>query len=80
MAQKITRTITRETPDVDPCYHETLMIRLEPGSKCLKIWQKGSRSPFAIRFADIFRLGYQAAVVAAQGNRLKKRQQPTKGR
>lgn len=62
MAKLITRALTRETCEVDPQYHEPLMIKIEPGSKCLKIWRKGSRHPLSVRYQDIWRLGFNAQV------------------
>jgi hypothetical protein len=59
MKKLIRRPITREVPDRDPINLETIMIRLEPGSKLLRIWTKGRRTKYAVRYADIFRLALQ---------------------
>jgi hypothetical protein len=64
MARTIRRPITRETPDRDASYHETLMIKIEPDSPCLKIWQKGRRRKYAVCFRDIFRLAIMAEAKA----------------
>lgn len=68
---RITRPITRETPDRDPVDLEPLMVRLEPGSKCLAIWRKGRRRKFLVRYADVFRLALRMA--AAEFRRSKKK-------
>lgn len=62
----VRRRIVRLTPDSDPVFRRPLMVALEPGSKCLLVWQRGSRTKYRVRFADIWRLGYQAEVRSAR--------------
>ncbi len=76
MAKVIRHTLVRETPDRDPIDNETLMIRMEPGSRFMHIWRKGRHDRLAIRFRDIYRLAYDVEARAAineRANHLTKR-------
>jgi hypothetical protein len=72
MSKTINRPITRETPDRDPIKNETIMVKLEPGSKMLILWQKGRRSRLKVRYADIYRLGYQNLARSAINSKMER--------
>src|ERR1700757_2205962 len=65
MAAKITRRVVRETDTLDPNYHETLMVSLEPGGKFMLIWQKGRRKKFKITYESVWSRAYQEAAHSA---------------
>ena len=73
MTRKITRTITRETGSVDNIDFEPLMIRLEPGFPCLRIWCKNRRHKYSVSFQAIYQLAIQAEARAHRERKSKRR-------
>lgn len=73
MTVKLNRPVTRETADVDPIWHDRLMVRLEAGGRVLRVWRKGRRTRYTLTYADLWRWAYQQAARAAQADRLRER-------
>jgi hypothetical protein len=49
------RTVTRETADLEPLYRERkLMVSLDAGGRFLEVWQKGLRRKFKATYAEIY--------------------------
>lgn len=57
---RITRLLQRETDAVDPSFFKPLQIRIEPGSRVLKIRQKGKRDWRSVTLQDIWRMAVRS--------------------
>lgn len=65
------RYVVRETAGRDPMYNQILIVKLGPYA--MEIRQKKRRHGFTVTYADIFRLGFMAAVKAAKADKRRKR-------